>query len=358
MIPVPPVGATLAAVRSAVLAAALGGCAALLPPYNVPDPPLPAAALRSDEAFTMPDGAVLPVRTWLPPRGAPWGVSGGASGGAPGDGAPRAVVLALHGFNDNRDQWELAGPVFAGRGVAVFAPDQRGFGAAPGRGGWPGSEALRADAAAMLRLLRARYPGVPLYAMGESMGGAVLMTLAAGPDAPAVDGWILLAPAVWGRAQMGVVLSTGLWLVSSVAPDLRVTGAEVPIRIVASDNREALLRLARNPLTIRRTRFGALRGLVDLMDEAQAAAPRVAGPALVMYGDRDELVPRDATARLWDALPAGVRRALYPAGYHLLLRDRGRAAPIGDALAWMADRDGWLPSGADAAAAAWQAARR
>lgn len=366
MIPVPPVGATLAAACSAlrrlvrravwavVLAAGSGGCAALLPPYNVPDPPLPAAALRSDEAFTMPDGAVLPVRTWLPARGA----AAGAATGAPGDVAPRFVVLALHGFNDNRDQWELAGPVFAGHGVAMFAPDQRGFGAAPGRGVWPGSDVLRADAAAMLRLLRARYPGVPLYAMGESMGGAVLMTLAAGPDAPAVDGWILLAPAVWGRAQMGVLLSTGLWLVSNVAPDLRVTGAEVPIRIVASDNREALLRLARNPLTIRRTRFGALRGLVDLMDEAQAAAPRMVGPALVLYGDRDELVPRDATARLWRGLPAGSRRALYPAGYHLLLRDRARAAPIGDILAWMADREGWLPSGADAAAAAWQAARR
>ena len=363
MIPVPPVGAT-SAIRSCVLALvvfafaasalALGGCAALLPPYNVPDPPLPAAALEADETFTMPDGAVLPVRTWLPPGPASaTSSSGTASGGA----APRAVMLALHGFNDSRDQWELVGPVLAGGGVALFAPDLRGFGAAPGRGAWPGSGVLRSDAAAMLRLLRARYPGVPLYAMGESMGGALLMTLAAGPDAPAVDGWILLAPAVWGRAQMGVLLSTGLWLVSNVAPDLRVTGTEVPIRVVASDNREALLRLARNPLTIRRTRFGALRGLVDLMDEAQAAAPRMAGPALVLYGERDELVPRDAMVGLWRVLPAGARRALYPAGYHLLLRDRTRAAPIGDILAWMADREGWLPSGADAAAAAWQAAR-
>ena len=331
--------ALLRAARCAFWAAWLGGCAAL-PAYNTPLPPVPEALQRSDDQFTMPDGAVLPVRTWRP------------------DGPPRAVVLALHGLNDSRDAWALPGPVFAAAGVAVYAPDQRGFGAAPGRGTWPGGDRLRADASAMLRLLRARHPGVPLFAMGESMGGAVLMTLAVQPDAPAVDGWVLVAPAVWARSQMGLALSTGLWLVSSVAPGLQVTGAEVPIRVVASDNREAVRALGRNPLTIRRTRFDVLRGLTDLMDEAQRAAPRLPGATLVLYGERDALVPEDAMRLAWAALPAEVRRAAYPAGYHLLLQDLGRAAPTGDALAWMRDPGGWLPSGADVAAAAWRARGR
>ena len=55
-------------------------------------------------------------------------------------------------------------------------------------------------------------------------------------------------------------------------------------------------------------------------------------------------------------MPAGARRALYPEGYHLLLRDRDRALPTGDALAWMVEPQAWLPSGADAAATAWLAA--
>ena len=168
------------------LVGSLGGCASL-PVYDPVLPALPAAALQVDALFTMGDGARLPVREWLPA------------------GRPRAVVLALHGFNDSRDAWALPAPVLQGSGIAVFAPDQRGFGAAPGRGRWPGAGALEADAATMLQQLRGRYPGVPLFAMGESMGGAVLMGLAARADAPAVEGWILLSPAVWGRAQMGVV---------------------------------------------------------------------------------------------------------------------------------------------------------
>ncbi len=329
------------AMRCLALTLLLAGCGGL-PSYNTVLPPLPPSLGQADDSFVMADGARLPVRTWLP---APTST---------GDVAPRAVVLALHGFNDSRDAWELPGPEFAAAGLALFAPDQRGFGAAPGRGFWPGEPALVSDAAAMLRILHARYPGVPVYAMGESMGGAVLMALAASGQAPPVDGWVLLSPAVWGRAQMGAALSSGLWLVSSVAPGLTVTGTEVSIRVTPSDNRDALLRLARDPLTIRRTRFDALRGLTDLMDTAQSAAPRLPGRTLALYGERDTLVPAEAAGRAWDAMPPGVRRGLYRSGYHLLMRDRARRSVIGDVIAWVAAPDAWLPSGADVAAASWR----
>ena len=99
--------------------------------------------------------------------------------------------------------------------------------------------------------------------------------------------------------------------------------------IIASDNREALIRLSTDPLTIQRTRVDALGGLVDLMDAALAAAPRLRAPALFLYGGHDELVPKEATAATWRALPrggaAGPRIAYYPDGYHLLLRDLDRA---------------------------------
>jgi alpha-beta hydrolase superfamily lysophospholipase len=340
MITVSAVSSTaLAWLRPFVICALLAACTGL-PRYGVALPALAPPLFQADDVFTMPDGVRLPVRVWMP------------------SGQPKAVVLALHGFNDSRDAWEIPAPAFNAAGIAVYAPDQRGFGAAPGRGFWPGSAQLTDDAAAMLRLLRQRFPGVPLYAMGESMGGAVLMTLAARDDAPPVAGWILLSPAVWGRQQMGIALSSGLWLVSSVAPALSVTGAEVPLKVMASDNREALIRLSTDPLTIRRTRFDALRGLTDLMDLAQAAAPHLRGRVLALYGGHDMLVPGQAMARAWSGMPGTARRAFYPAGYHLLLRDKGRRAPTGDVIGWMERPGVWLPSGADLAASAWVAERR
>jgi acylglycerol lipase len=274
----------------------------------------------------------------------------------PTDGQPpRMVVLALHGFNDSRDTWELSAPVFAAAGIAVFAPDQRGFGGAPDRGGWAGVPTMVSDADAMARGLRQRFPGAKLFVMGISMGGAVVMDLAASPNPPPVDGYVMLSPAVWGRVEQGIVLSSALWLANGVAPGYKITGDEVPKVVRASDNRDALIRLAEDPLTIITTKVSTLAGLVDLMDSAQAAAPHVRGPALIAYGAHDDLIPPDAMAKAWATLPPETRRAFYPNGYHLLMSDMDRQQVIDDVIAWMRTPDALLPSGADIAAGAWRA---
>ena len=291
----------------------------------------------ADGVFTMRDGAQLPYRRWLP----------GAT--------PRRLILAFHGFNDSRDAWEIPSADFAAAGCALYAPDQRGFGAAPDRGLWPGVPTLVADAAEVARQLRTLHPGVPLVLMGESMGGAVLMCLATGPLAPADARYVLAAPAVWGRARMNVFLRSSLWLGATLLPGLALSGA--PVRVMASDNRAALIRLSRDPLTIHETRLDTLRGLVDLMDAALACAPRFAAPGLFLYGGHDELVPKEAMAAMWRALPEDgrVTLAYYPRDYHLMLRDLGRTAPVGDVLAWLHAPAASLPSGAAAAAARWLA---
>ena len=266
------------------------------------------------------------------------------------------MLLALHGFNDSRDAWELPAPGLAAQGIALYAPDQRGFGATEARGLWPGADALADDALALLALLRARHPNARLVAMGESMGAAVLMHMATRGAAIPADGLVLLAPAVWGRASMNLFMQAGLWLVAAFTPGLTVTRPP-GIRITASSNQQALRALGRNPLTIRATRFDTLRGLVDLMDLALAAAPRMpALPTLALYGARDEIIPKAATRATWAKLPGPpIRRLYYREGYHLLLRDLARAAPLADIVAWLRAPAGPLPSGAEAAAQSWLA---
>ena len=43
----------------------------------------------------------------------------------------------------------------------------------------------------------------------------------------------------------------------------------------------------------------SVRGLVNLMDAALAAAPRFHARALFLYGGKDELLPDKATAATW-----------------------------------------------------------
>ncbi len=138
-------------------------------------------------------------------------------------------------------------------------------------------------------------------------------------------------------------------------PGWRLTGDEVTLDIAASDNREALLRLAHDPLTLRGATVAMLRGLVDLMDSAQAAAAHLPAGTLILDGRRDQVIPPPATAAAWAKLPPAVRRGFYLSGYHLLLRDRTARWCRPTCSPGWTRRERWLPSGADINAASWRA---
>lgn len=309
--------------------------AACAPRFDAPAPStqLTAPRLESD-AILAADGARLPFRAWLP------------------EGEVEAVILALHGMNDYSNAFAEPALFWRARGIAVYAYDQRGFGATATRGFWPGHAALAADFAAAAALLRARHPGKRVFVLGESMGGAVALASLTGENPAAVDGAILVAPAVWGRATMGLAPRLALWAAVRAAPSMTLTGRGLDVK--PSDNLEMLRALARDPLVIKGTRVDAIWGLVNLMDEALEAAPRVKTPLLVLYGAKDELIPKAPTRRFLARLSpeADARVAYYPAGYHMLTRDVQANVVLADVAAWVKGRANGhtpaLPSGADA----------
>ena len=284
--------------------------------------------------FVADDGARLPLRAWLP------------------RGRVKAVVVAIHGFNDYSQGFQGVGVQWESAGIATYAYDQRGFGEAPDRGRWVGAWRLTQDIAAMSRVLHARYPHLPVYLFGESMGGALVVvsvTGAAGAEKPAVDGIILMAPAVWGRAYMNVFERSALFLAYNIVPSMTLTGQSLGIR--ASDNEEALRELSLDPLFIKATRVDAIKGLVDVMDMATAAAPLLTQRALILYGAKDQIIPKPPFYHFLRSLPPvspGRRTiAYYPEGWHLLGRDLEAATVIADMTSWIQHPDAPLPSGAD-----------
>jgi len=296
----------------------------------------------SGTTFVAADGQVLPLREWLPPEG------------NRGDHV-KAVLLALHGFNDYSNSFDAPAEVWTKHGIATYAYDQRGFGDAPERGYWPGRAALTADVATAAGVLRRRYPGVPLYILGESMGGAVAVVAMTGESRtplPDVDGVILTAPAVWGRATMDLLPRLALWGAVRLMPGLTLTGRGLEKK--PSDNVAMLRALARDPLVIKETRVDTIYGLVGLMDAALDAAPFLETPLLFMYGAKDEIVPKAAIRRFVDRLPPECRRrarlAWYGDGYHMLLRDLEGPVVTADVATWVLAPAAPLPSGADRAA--------
>ncbi len=289
------------------------------------------AAQISSGIFATEDGINLPLRQWLPNTD------------------PKAVLIALHGFNDYSHFFERPGQFLSDQGIACFAYDQRGFGAAPHRGLWAGEEAYTNDLKLMTRLLKQRYPNRPIYLLGESMGGAVVITAMSKAMMPDIDGIILSAPALWARSTMPWYQTSLLWTLAHSLPWLTLTGGN--IRVMPSDNIEMLRALGRDPWVIKGTRVETIYGLANLMDEAYGSASQLNSNTLMLYGEKDEIIPKKPTYEFLQKFlasnAADKKVAFYQQGYHMLLRDLQASTTWKDIAAWINDNLKKLPSGAD-----------
>jgi len=279
------------------------------------------------DAFRAADGTALPLRQWLP------------------EGKPRAVILALHGFGDYSAAFQKPAAFWAAQGIATYAYDQRGFGGAPHVYYWSGMAQMAADAKTAIALLRRNYPGIPLYLMGESMGGALALVTAVGPDSADADGVILVSPAVWEHDFIGSIERMALWVTKTTVPGLWLE-APPGLNIHPSDNIEMLRALSRDALVHKGARADMTAGLMDLMDVAAVDAGKIRLPTLVLFGAHEEVLPQPAVEAFLKRLPVGnVRVAYYPQGYHMLLRDLDGDIVWRDVAAWIGDRARPLPSG-------------
>jgi alpha-beta hydrolase superfamily lysophospholipase len=181
--------------------------------------------------------------------------------------------------------------------------------------------------------MRQRHPGVRVFIVGESMGGAVAMTAFASGTPPAADGLVLVAPAVWGDAALPFTYRFTAWMMAHTLRWWTVTGSGLKIR--ATDNDDVLREMGRDPFIIKGTRADTVYGLVGLMGEAHDAAPRINGvPMLVIYGGNDQIIPRKATEEVIARLN-GAAVKFYPGGYHMLLRDRNARPRWDDVADWV-----------------------
>jgi alpha-beta hydrolase superfamily lysophospholipase len=302
----------------------LAGCA----PTVVPAGRSARVPTLTADHYVAADGTSLPLAVW-PAKG----------------GHPKAVILGLHGFGDYRDAFEEPAELWSKAGFVTYSYDQRGFGQSPTRGRWPGTDTLSEDAKAVAGLLRERYPDLPLYVVGESMGGALAMVAA--DRGMEVDALVLSAPAVRTRASFGPLASAGLWFFAHTIPWLPAGPTSIDFQ--PTDNPKTIKKLQNDPLMLRQPRVDMGYGLLNLMDDSKEAASHVKVPYLVMHGIGDKLVPEGPLKALIEVMPprADSKLAFYKHGYHLLMRDKDGPLVSADISAWLSNHEAALPSGAD-----------
>jgi len=213
----------------------------------------------------------------------------------------RAALLCVHGLGLHNGTFEPFGEKMKEKGVAVYAIDVRGFGSwmeARGRQQVDFDGCL-ADMKSTIKVIHRVHPGVPVFVLGESMGGAIaLRTAAMFPDL--VDGLISSVPA-GDRFQQGkTTIKVALHLLEGPHRQFNVGTGVIE---QATQNPELRESWEKDPLARLNLSPAELIQFQRFMNQNHESAKEIKDiPVLIVQGSKDRLVKPSGTVELYDEL--------------------------------------------------------
>lgn len=215
-------------------------------------------------------------------------------------GQPSAILLLIHGFGLHKGTFDAFGKRMAANGIAAYAIDAKGFGTwAQARGHKDlDFDATLIETGAILMSLRRNNPGVPIFLLGESMGGAIaLQVTALYPQY--VDGLIAAAPSADYYGENSQRVHVALHMLHpgerfAIGKDV-VNRATVKESLKASWQNDPQARLDLSPQEM-------LRFRLFMMKNKQMARKIKDKPVLVIQGNEDKLAKPDGTVKVFKAL--------------------------------------------------------
>jgi acylglycerol lipase len=253
-------------------------------------------------------------------------------------GAPRALLVALHGLGDHSGLYPMLPDAFVPLGIEIFAPDLRGNGRSPGQRAYLESWGeLREDLRRLMIRIRAEHPTVPLFLLGNSLGGLVALDYAL-HHPEGVRGVIAVSTPLGDLGvprplmALGRVLSRW-WPRFSLDTGMDLSG-------LARDP-EVVERVLHDPLFHRKGTARLSTEVTATIQRVQAGAGGFPVPLLLLHGGADRMVPPDGSRRFVGATGQPDRTLIeYPRAYHALLADEGGDRVLQDIAEWMAGRAG------------------
>ncbi|HEY8258557.1 MAG TPA: lysophospholipase [Gemmatimonadales bacterium] len=251
-------------------------------------------------------------------------------------GAPKAVVVNLHGLGDHSGLYPTLVDHLVGREMVVQSFDLRGNGRSAGARGYIEQwRDYRDDLAGFLALATRDDPGRPLFLLGNSLGGLIALEFAL--QSPAGLRGVIAVSAPLGRLNVPAPLLLAGRMMSKVWPGFSLeTGLDLSGLARDSSVAEAIVS---DPYFHR-------RGTARLSTEVTAAIARVragagtfAFPLLLLHGSDDRMVSPDGS-RVFATEAASPDKQLieYPGAYHALFADFGREQVLADLAGWIEAR--------------------
>lgn len=264
-------------------------------PQNVPYQDLPH--------LVNADGQYLFCRYWKP------------------SGTPKALIFVSHGAGEHCGRYDELAQMLKGLDMMVFAHDHVGHGQSEGeRMVVSDFHVFVRDVLQHVDTVQKDYPGVPVFLLGHSMGGAISI-LAAAERPTHFSGMVLISPLVLASPESASTFKVlAAKVLNFVLPNMSLGRIDSS---VLSRNKSEVDLYDSDPLNCRaglKVCFGIQ--LLNAVSRVERAMPKLTLPFLLLQGSADRLCDSKGAYLLMESSRSQDKTLkMYEGAYHVLHKE-------------------------------------
>jgi alpha-beta hydrolase superfamily lysophospholipase len=246
---------------------------------------------------------------------------------------PKATIVLVHGISEHSARYRHVGEYLAAHGYTIHTMDLRGHGRSPGKRILVHSiNEHSQDVGALLARARQQAAGQPLFLLGHSMGGLVVVYYAL-TQSPELHGVILSGPALKLDGASPLLVAIG-HLLAKVYPTL-------PMKTLDTDG------ISRDPAVVQANKVDPLiyhegvpaataLAMVKAVEQVQKQATAFHWPLLILQGTADRLVNPEGSKTFYaHAGSTDKTLRLYEGLYHEVLNEPEKEQILAEVVEWL-----------------------
>lgn len=235
--------------------------------------------------------------------------------------SPRALVYVVHGAGEHCGRYDELAQMMIGLNIFVFAHDHVGHGQSEGdRMVVSDFQVFVRDSLQHIDLMKKEHPGLPLFILGHSMGGAISI-LTASERLSDFSGMVLISPLVLPSPETASSFKVfAAKVLNHVLPNL--TLGSIDPNCISRNKKEVDL-YANDPLVFHggmTVRFGM--HMLNATTRVEKALPQFTLPFLLLHGTEDKLCDIRGSYAMIEKAPSQDKiLKVYEGSFHVLHKE-------------------------------------
>jgi len=246
---------------------------------------------------------------------------------------PKAVVCLVHGLGEHINRYQHVAEAFGKDGYAMVGADLRGHGKSGGiRGHTPSIEAFMQDIDLLLKQAHDRYPNLPIFLYGHSLGGLLVLTYGLRRDAD-LKGIIATGAGLRSPLQDQAFKVTMAKILGSLIPTVTIPSGLDATTI--SRDEKVVRAYLNDPLTHEKVSLGFGKIMIETSRQTLENAAQFKYPLLLMHGKADRLTYPKGSQEFAAATKARSTLMLWDNMYHELHNEPEQNEVLKTMTIWM-----------------------